>query len=151
MEGCKIELIIRGICVLKPGMKDISENISVYSIIGKYLEHPRISFFKHDEYQCYISSADLMPRNLVRRIEIMSPIEDPSLKQKIKQILSLQLKDSKLRWKLKSSGEYKQVKQGGKLVNNHDILEDYVTRIYDQTQKEMNEYGKKLAHKIIKG
>ena len=151
MEGCKIELIIRGICVLKPGMKDISENISVYSIIGKYLEHPRISFFKHDEYQCYISSADLMPRNLVRRIEIMSPIEDPSLKQKIKQILSLQLKDSKLRWKLKSSGEYKQVKQGGKLVNNHDILEDYVTRIYDQTQKEMNEYGKKLAHKIIRG
>lgn len=151
MEGCKIELIIRGICVLKPGMKDISENISVYSIIGKYLEHPRISFFKHDEYQCYISSADLMPRNLVRRIEIMSPIEDPSLKQKIKQILSLQLKDSKLRWKLKSSGEYKQVKQGDKLVNNHDILEDYVTRIYDQTQKEMNEYGKKLAHKIIKG
>lgn len=151
MEGCKIELIIRGICVLKPGMKDISENISVYSIIGKYLEHPRISFFKHDEYQCYISSADLMPRNLVRRIEIMSPIEDPSLKQKIKQILSLQLKDSKLRWKLKSSGEYKQVKQGGKLVNNHDILEDYVTRIYDQTQKEMNEYEKKLAHKIIRG
>ncbi|HIM93624.1 MAG TPA: RNA degradosome polyphosphate kinase [Campylobacterales bacterium] len=151
MEGCKIELIIRGICVLKPGMKDISENISVYSIIGKYLEHPRISFFKHDEYQCYISSADLMPRNLVRRIEIMSPIEDPSLKQKIKQILSLQLKDSKLRWKLKSSGEYKQVKQGDKLVNNHDILEDYVTRIYDQTQKEMNEYGKKLAHKIIRG
>ena len=151
MEGCKIELIIRGICALKPGMKDISENISVYSIIGKYLEHPRISFFKHDEYQCYISSADLMPRNLVRRIEIMSPIEDPSLKQKIKQILSLQLKDSKLRWKLKSSGEYKQVKQGDKLVNNHDILEDYVTRIYDQTQKEMNEYGKKLAHKIIRG
>lgn len=151
MEGCKIELIIRGICVLKPGMKDISENISVYSIIGKYLEHPRISFFKHDEYQCYISSADLMPRNLVRRIEIMSPIEDPSLKQKIKQILSLQLKDSKLRWKLKSSGEYKQVKEGDSLVNNHDILEDYVTRIYDQTQKEMNEYGKKLAHKIIKG
>jgi len=151
MEGCKIELIIRGICALKPGMKDISENISVYSIIGKYLEHPRISFFKHDEYQCYISSADLMPRNLVRRIEIMTPIEEPSLKQKIKQILSLQLKDSKLRWKLKSSGEYKQVKQGDKLVNNHDILEDYVTRIYDQTQKEMNEYGKKLAHKIIRG
>ena len=151
MEGCKIELIIRGICVLKPGMKDISENISVYSIIGKYLEHPRISYFKHDEYQCYISSADLMPRNLVRRIEIMTPIEEPSLQQKIKQILSLQLKDSKLRWKLKISGEYKQVKQGDKLVNNHDILEDYVTRIYDQTQKESNEYGKKLAHKIIRG
>jgi len=150
MAGCKVELIIRGICVLKPGIKDISENISVYSIIGKYLEHPRISFFKHDTYQCYISSADLMPRNLIRRIEIMTPIEEPNLQQKIKQILSLQLKDSKLRWKLKSSGEYKQVKQGDKLVNNHDILEDYVTRIYDETQKEISEYDKKLANKIIR-
>ncbi len=60
IAGCKIELIIRGICALKPGVKDISENISVYSIIGKYLEHPRIYYFKHDEYGCYISSADLM-------------------------------------------------------------------------------------------
>jgi polyphosphate kinase len=150
MEGCKIELIIRGICVLKPGLKNISENISVSSIIGKYLEHPRIFFFKHDENQCYISSADLMPRNLIRRIEIMTPIIEPKLQQKIKQILSLQLKDSKLRWKLKSSGEYKQVKQGDTLVNNHDILEDYVTKIYDQTQKEINEYDKKLANKVIR-
>ncbi len=150
MEGCKIELIIRGICVLKPGIKNISENIFVSSIIGKYLEHPRIFFFKHDTNQCYISSSDLMPRNLIRRIEIMTPIIEPTLQQKIKQILSLQLKDSKLRWKLKSSGEYKQVKHGDKLVNNHDILEDYVTKIYDQTQKEINQYDKKLANKVIR-
>ncbi len=150
MEGCKIELIIRGICVLKPAIKNISENIFVSSIIGKYLEHPRIFFFKHDTNQCYISSSDLMPRNLIRRIEIMTPIIEPTLQQKIKQILALQLKDSKLRWKLKSSGEYKQVKQGDKLVNNHDILEDYVTKIYDQTQKEINEYDKKLANKVIR-
>ncbi|MCK5853756.1 MAG: RNA degradosome polyphosphate kinase [Sulfurovaceae bacterium] len=148
IAGCKIELIIRGICVLKPAIKGVSENISVYSIIGKYLEHPRISFFKHDNHQCYISSADLMPRNLIRRIEIMTPIEDPNLQQKIKQILSLQLKDSKLRWKLKSSGEYKQVKREGKSVNNHDILEEYVTRIYDQAQEEISE---DISRKIIKG
>jgi len=151
INGCKIELIIRGICVLKPGIKGVSENISVYSIIGKYLEHPRISFFKHDTYQCYISSADLMPRNLIRRIELMTPIEDASLQQKIRQILSLQLKDSKLRWKLKNSGEYKQVKQEGESVNNHDILEDYVTKIYDQAQKDISQYSRRIANKIIKG
>ena len=151
INGCKIELIIRGICVLKPGIKGVSENISVYSIIGKYLEHPRISFFKHDTYQCYISSADLMPRNLIRRIELMTPIEDASLQQKIRQILSLQLKDSKLRWKLKNSGEYKQVKQEGESVNNHDILEDYVTKIYDQAQKDISQYSRRITNKIIKG
>jgi polyphosphate kinase len=148
MRGCKIELIIRGICTLKPSVEKISENISVYSIIGKYLEHPRIYYFKHDTNQCYISSADLMPRNLIRRIEIMTPITDEPLQKKIRQILSLQLKDSKLRWKLKSSGEYKQVKQEDKEVNNHDILEEYVTKIYDDAQKESSEY---IGNKILRG
>ena len=150
IKGCKIELIIRGICTLRPSVPNISENISVYSIIGKYLEHPRIFFFKHDESECYISSADLMPRNLIRRIEIMTPILEPHLRQKIKQILSLQLKDSKLRWRLKNSGEYKQVKQEEKEVNNHDILEDYVTKIYEQTKKETPKYVSKLAKRVLK-
>ncbi len=70
IAGCKIELIIRGVCTLKPAVEGISDNISVHSIIGKYLEHPRIYYFKHDENEFYISSADLMPRNLIRRIEI---------------------------------------------------------------------------------
>ena len=151
MKGCKVELIIRGICVLKPGIKGISENISVYSIIGKYLEHPRIYYFKHDENECYISSADLMPRNLVRRIEILTPITEAPLVQKIKQILSLQLKDNILRWKLKSSGEYKHVKQNNdKVINNHEILEDYITKIHDKSKKETPEYVKKLAKKVLK-
>jgi len=150
IKGCKIELIIRGICVLKPAIKGVSENISVYSIIGKYLEHPRIYYFKHDQNECYISSADLMSRNLIRRIEIMTPIKDAPLKEKIKQILSLQLKDSKLRWKLKSSGEYKQIKQGGKGINNHDILEDYVTKIYDEAKEEIPKHVIRVTKKTAK-
>jgi len=151
MKGCKIELIIRGICALKPSLKGISENISVYSIIGKYLEHPRIYYFKHDKNQCYISSADLMQRNLIRRIEILTPITEPLLVQKIKQILSLQLQDNVLRWKLKSSGEYKQVKQNDdKLINNHEILEEYITKIHDKRKKETPEYVAKLAKKVLK-
>ena len=151
MKGCQIELIIRGICALKPGLKGISENISVYSIIGKYLEHPRIYYFKHDENKCYISSADLMPRNLVRRIEILTPITEPTLMQKIKQILSLQLQDNVLRWKLKSSGEYKQVKQNDdKVINNHEILEEYITKMHNKSKKETPEYVQKLAKKVLK-
>jgi len=151
MAGCKVELIIRGICALKPGIKDISENIFVYSIIGKYLEHARIYYFKHDSNACYISSADLMPRNLVRRIEILTPITEPHLVQKIKQILSLQLQDNKLRWKLKSSGEYKQIKQEeGKIVNNHEILEEYITKMHDKSKKETPEYVTQLAKKVLK-
>jgi polyphosphate kinase len=78
----------------------------------------------------------------------MTPITEPHLQQKIKQILSLQLQDCKLRWKLKSSGEYKQVKQGDKVVNNHDILEDYVTKIYDKAQENASTY---ISRKILKG
>ena len=151
IKGCKIELIIRGICTLRPGIKGVSENIAVYSIIGKYLEHPRIYYFKHDENQCYISSADLMPRNLIRRIEILTPITEKVLVQKIKQILSLQLQDNVLRWKLKSSGEYKQVKQNDdKVINNHEILEEYITKIHNQSKKETPAYVRKLAKKVLK-
>jgi polyphosphate kinase len=151
MKGCKIELIIRGICALKPGVKGISENISVFSIIGKYLEHPRIYYFQHDKNQCYISSADLMPRNLVRRIEILTPIKEPNLVQKIKQILSLQLQDNTLRWKLKSSGEYKQIKHNDeKIINNHEILEEYITKIHNKSKKDTPEYVTQLAKKVLK-
>jgi len=151
IKGCKIELIIRGICTLRPGIKGVSENISVYSIIGKYLEHPRIYYFKHDENQCYISSADLMPRNLIRRIEILTPITEKALVQKIKQILSLQLQDNVLRWKLKNSGEYKHIKQNDdKVINNHEILEEYITKIHNQSKKETPAYVKKLAKKVLK-
>jgi len=148
MQGCKIELIIRGICTLRPNVPNISENISVYSIIGKYLEHPRIYYFKHDKYECYISSADLMPRNLVRRIEIMTPIVEAPLQQKVKQILLLQLQDCKLRWKLESNGEYKQVKCKDKEINNHNILEDYITKLYNKSQKKRPKYVAKLAKKV---
>ena len=151
LAGCKIDLIIRGICTLKPGVKDISENISVYSIIGKYLEHPRIYYFKHDANECYISSADLMPRNLIRRIEILTPITEPILVQKIKQILSLQLQDNQLRWKLKSSGEYKRVKQQeDRVINNHEILEKYITKMHEKSKQETPEYVAKLAKKVLK-
>jgi len=151
IAGVKVQLIIRGVCTLRPGIKDVSENITVISIIGKYLEHPRIYLFKHDENECYISSADLMPRNLIRRIEILTPIKEPALAQKVKQLLSLQLQDNQLSWRLKSSGEYKQVKQNDhRAINNHEILEDYITKVHDKSQKETPEYVTQLAKKVLR-
>jgi len=149
-RGCKVDLIIRGICCLKPGIKGISENISVSSIIGKYLEHPRIYFFKHDKIKCYIASADLMPRNLVRRVELMTPILEANLAQKIEQILMLQLADNSLRWQLQEDGNYIKVPLLGKSVNNHMVLEEYVNKIHDKTKKETPDYVSRLANRILK-
>jgi len=149
-NDCKIDLIIRGICALKPGVKDISESITVSSVIGKYLEHARIYFFKHEKVKCYIASADLMPRNLVRRVELMTPILEDRLSEKIKQILMLQLTDNTLRWKLQSDGNYIKVPTLSKAVNNHAILEDYVNKIHDKTKKETPDYVNRLANRILK-
>jgi len=149
-NGCKVDLIIRGICCLKPGIKGISENITVSSIIGKYLEHPRIYFFKNDKVKCYISSADLMPRNLIRRVELMTPILEENLRQRIEQILNLQLADNQLRWFLKADGNYVKVPLLGKAVNNHKILESYTNKIHDKTKKETPDYVSRLANRILK-
>ena len=149
-EGCKIDLLIRGICCLKPNIKNVSENIKVSSIIGKYLEHARIYFFKNDKVKCYIASADLMPRNLVRRIELMTPILEDKLTQKIEQILRLQLSDNALRWELQPDGNYTKVLALGKEVNNHCILEEYISKIHDKTKKETSDYVNRLANKILR-
>jgi len=128
----------------------VSENITVSSIIGKYLEHPRIYFFKNDKVKCYISSADLMPRNLVRRVELMTPILEKNLTQKIEQILILQLADNQLRWELQEDGNYIKVPLLGKSVNNHNVLEAYTNKIHDKTKKETPDYVNRLANRILK-
>lgn len=149
-KGCKVELIIRGICCLRPGIKGVSENITVSSIIGKYLEHARIYYFKHDKVKCYIASADLMPRNLVRRVELMTPIIEENLTQKIEHILMLQLADNVLRWELQEDGSYTKVPSLGKMVNSHRVLEEYVEKIHDKTKKETPSYVSRLANRILK-
>lgn len=107
--GVKINLIVRGICCLKPGIKGISENIKVISIVGRFLEHSRVFYFFHaGAEKTYCSSADLMERNLRHRVEVCFPIEDPSLKKRvIEEGLKVCFSDSKESWELKSDGTYK--------------------------------------------
>jgi len=148
--GVKIDLIVRGICCLKPGIEGVSENIRVISILGKYLEHPRTFYFKNDASQVYISSADWMPRNLVRRIELLTAIKDEAAQTKILQILKLQCCDNTLSHQLQSDGSYIKVKnEHHKSINNHKHMEDYVNRIAKATKKESASYITNLMSSIF--
>lgn len=105
--GVKIELIVRGICVLMPGIPGISDNITVRSIVGRFLEHSRIFWFRNGgREEIYIGSADWMPRNLNDRVELMIPISDDSLKQRIKEMILLQLADNQKAYLMQSNGTW---------------------------------------------
>jgi len=148
--GVKIDLIVRGICCLKPGIEGVSENIRVISILGKYLEHPRTFYFKNDASAVYISSADWMPRNLVRRIELLTAIKDETAKNKILQILQLQCADNALSHELQSDGSYIKVKsEEENIVHNHRHMEEYVNRIVKASKKESTSYTSNLATLIF--
>lgn len=105
--GVKVDLIIRGICVLRPGIKGVSENIHVRSIVGRFLEHSRIVYFRDGgRDNIYISSADWMPRNLNNRIELMIPIGEKAHKKRLRAILRTYLKDNKKAYLMRSDGSY---------------------------------------------
>tara|TARA_Y100001970_G_scaffold294351_1_gene451268 strand:- start:9208 stop:11331 length:2124 start_codon:yes stop_codon:yes gene_type:complete len=105
--GVSIKLIIRGICCLYPGKKELSENIEVISIIGHFLEHSRIFWFNNnDNSEVFIGSADWMRRNLDRRIEAVTPILDIDLRKKLEFLLNMYLKDNSNAWKMKGNGSY---------------------------------------------
>jgi polyphosphate kinase len=135
--GVQIDLIIRGICCLRPGLKGISENISVYSIVGRYLEHARVFYFNAGGAdEVYLASADWMPRNLDRRIELMFPILEKELRKVIIDILILQLSDTAKRHELGSDGTYVKITKSGKKgkpLNSQDDqfkqLEVYVANL----------------------
>ena len=107
--GVEIDLIIRGICCLRPGIEGISENIRVISVIGRFLEHSRIFHFHHDgSDRYYIGSADWMPRNLDRRVEALVPIEDPSLQAELADLMKICLEDNRQAWNMQPDGTYVQ-------------------------------------------
>lgn len=120
--GVKIELIIRGICCLKIGIPGISENISVRSIVGNFLEHSRIFYFENDgSPEMYCASADWMPRNLERRVEILFPVEEIELRKKLMHILEGELKDTVKAHVLKPDGSYDKVDKRGKAIYNSQL------------------------------
>jgi polyphosphate kinase len=124
--GVKIELLVRGICCLRPGVDEISENIEVTSIVGRFLEHSRVYYFHNGgEEEVYIGSADLMPRNLDHRVEVITPIQDPkSVRHICDDILAVYLTDTVKARQMLSNGAYvrKKAGDGKKAVNAQEWL-----------------------------
>lgn len=121
--GVKIELIVRGICCLRPGIPGVSENITVRSIVGNFLEHSRIFWFCNGgKPEIYAGSADWMPRNLDRRVEIVFPLEDPKVKEKAEHILDVELQDTMQASILQTDGTYEKVDRRGKEQVNSQLI-----------------------------
>ena len=124
-RGARVELIPRGICCLRPGVPGLSENITVRSLVGRYLEHSRIYRFgaRGRERHYYLGSADMMPRNLDRRVEALTPVVDPDLQFRLDELLDVVLSDDNLAWELRSDGSWARVRETGD-VDAHIALQD---------------------------
>ena len=122
--GVQIDLIVRGICALRPGIPGVSEHIRVRSIVGRFLEHSRVFYFQNvDNPEAYLSSADWMGRNFFNRIESCLPIEDRRLRDRVvKEGLENYLADNTRAWELLSDGRYVRVKNAARLRDAQQLL-----------------------------
>ncbi|QDT36252.1 polyphosphate kinase 1 [Stratiformator vulcanicus] len=134
--GVKVDLNVRGVCCLRPGIPGLSENIRVVSIIDRYLEHARILQFHHGGDELfYISSADWMPRNLDRRVELLVPVERRTHRKRLSRILDLYFKENVKSRRLLSNGEYERVKSEGDPIRSQAILNDQAVERMRETEQ----------------
>jgi polyphosphate kinase len=135
--GVEIDLIVRGICCLRPGLKKLSETIRVRSIVGRFLEHARIFYFENrGQPELYLSSADWMPRNLDRRVELLFPVDEPEHRATILAILKLQLDDNTRARTLRPDGSWERVRPAGRRVSCQDETYDLMRRALRPSPKE---------------
>jgi polyphosphate kinase len=143
-DGVRIDLIVRGACALRPGVPGLSDNIRVRSVVGRFLEHTRIFYFRNKlQHDVYLSSADWMNRNLFRRVEIAFPIRSPALKKRVlREGLQVYLKDNVNAWELGSDGRYRRRKPRGSQspFSAQQVLMDMLGASAEPNNKE-NEHG----------
>jgi polyphosphate kinase len=128
--GVTIDCLIRDICRLRPGVEGVSENVSVYSVVGRFLEHSRIFHFANDDPGYYIGSADLMARNLDNRVEAVVPVEDDRLQRELQTILDISLADNRTCWEMQADGTYEQRQPATdeEARGTHEVLMDRARR-----------------------
>jgi polyphosphate kinase len=135
--GVKVDLIVRDTCRLRPGIADLSDNVRVLSIIGRFLEHTRIYYFKNggdEEY--YLGSADIMKRNLESRVESVFPVESPPLKKKLRILIDMQLNDQRSAWEMQADGSYIQRQpKSEKDAGSQQILIDWTEKQYKEATR----------------
>lgn len=155
--GVKIEMIIRGICRIRPGVKGLSENIKVYSVVGRFLEHSRIYYFNNNgDPQIYLGSADWMERNFDRRVEVLFPIEDNNIKDDLFDILQLYLKDTENTTVLLPDGSYiskseSLLPEEREKMKKLDIHQYFIDKMIVKHEKEIKEEIKrKIKNKELK-
>lgn len=140
--GVKIDLIVRGICCLRVGIPGVSENITVRSIVGNFLEHSRVFYFENDEhYEVYCGSADWMPRNLEKRVEIVFPVEDEKWKEELLHILTLQLEDTVKAHVMQPDGSYEKLDKRGKklLLAQDEFCKEAVKKAREAKKQELGD------------
>jgi polyphosphate kinase len=122
--GVQIDLIVRGICCLRPGMPGVSDNIRVVSIVGRFLEHSRVYYFENGgDNEVYFGSPDWMPRNFDRRVEAITPVDEPLFRQRLKSLLEVFLADNRQAWELAPDGSYCQRNPNGEPeISSHKLL-----------------------------
>jgi len=144
--GVKIDLIVRGICCLRTGIPEISDNITVRSIVGNFLEHARIFYFYNNgEEEVYMASADWMPRNLDKRVEIMFPVEDEQLRAEALNILEIQLADTLKAHVMQKDGSYAKIdKRGKKLLSAQEYFCEQAIKLAKKEEKGRKKEAKKI-------
>ena len=127
--GVRVDLAVRGICCLRPGVPDISDNITVVSVVGRFLEHSRIyGFERGDEREFWIGSPDLMPRNLDTRVELLAPVQEESLRAELQDTLERYLADDTYGWELSEDGDWIR-RTGGTRVSHEELMERALERV----------------------
>lgn len=147
--GVKVDLIVRDSCLLRPGIPGLSENIGVVSLVGRFLEHARIYYFKNNgQEQYYIGSADLMKRNLERRVEVIAPVESPVLQGQLREIINLQLGDRRGAWVMQPDGSYSQrhpESRDEKRSAQEILIEKSEKRLAEARRLYKKQYSKKIT------
>jgi polyphosphate kinase len=122
--GVEIDLIVRGICCLRPGLPEVSDRIRVISIIGRFLEHSRLWYFSNGgEEEFYVGSSDWMPRNFDRRVEAVTPVESPAAHDRLRSLLTIYLQDNRQAWELSPEGQWSQRVPNGPVRASHERLQ----------------------------